>query len=45
MRQFPVADIWGVGGATAYKLNGPGIRTAAALRADEAGTRGRDRRA
>lgn len=32
MRQFPVADVWGVGGAMAYKLNALGISTAAALR-------------
>ena len=32
MRAFPVEDVWGVGGATARKLNALGIETAGALR-------------
>ncbi|UZK68795.1 Y-family DNA polymerase [Sphingomonas sp. S1-29] len=32
MQQFPVGDVWGVGGATARKLADLGIHTASALR-------------
>jgi DNA polymerase V len=32
MQAFPVEDVWGVGGATARKLNALGIETAGALR-------------
>ncbi len=32
MDDFPVGDVWGVGGATARKLTGLGIHTAGALR-------------